>query len=1104
MMWTASLVAIELLLATGAAAQERRQVSVPSEDASIAIPALARQSGLQVLVPAEEVRGVRTNAVNGAYSPQEALDRMLAGTGLVSVRTGENTIAVRRANPAANEPPGEAGAPLTGTSTVSGVVVTGSRIKRAGFDTLEAALSTNAKQIEARGYDNVAQALQDTPGFGVPGSSPLSSSQARLGIAQSFANFFGLGSQRTLTLVDGQRFVSSNSVQPAGSNTSPGGQVDLNLIPVGLIDHVETVAIGGAPVYGSDAIAGTVNIILKQHFDGVQASAQYGITDLSDAESYNVRLLAGKNFDNNRGNVIFGVEYDHQAGLVFSGRSGLPFAFPNPANTGPHDGIPANVIEPNITFPFATEGGLPYNGSILNYPGIHYPGLYPNGNYIFANGQPMQFAPDGELVPFNVGRVVSASSGIPIESSSGDGVNAANHFSLLSPTKRVLLNFNGHYDLTPNVRFFFESSYAHTEGTLLSDITSLDAANLFSPGAYTLKFSVNNPFLSQQARNIIASNGLTTFELSRNLNDVVDRNPATSTEDVYRIVAGFDGKLHAWGEDLSWNVAANYGQSDSITHDTYINPTNLLAAANAVSDGAGGVVCANAAANPGCVPIDLFGQNAFSAAAAKYVSEFVEAKDHNTQASVTANLSGRLPFGISDRVSFNVGYEHRRETGSFSPDAGWVKGDVLDLVPGYGAVAGSFDTNELYGETVVPVISDHQDLPLIKSLSFEGAFREIFETINAPGVPPKNRSDPTWSAGGRLLPRLPGWGDGLEFRGVYTHSIREPAISEFALPQTGGFVGITDPCDAANVNTGVNPTVRYANCKAALSAAAGTPVDPNTFHSSTRATSQTGVTGGNPNLVAETADSWSAGFVYQPRLLRRFRFSLDWSDISLQNGIQELTINTALDACYDSPAYPNVPTCTAFQRLTPSTIGSDPKSSLRKVGDIAPGFTQTYFNVATINFAGLIAAAEYSFDVNRLGTFSLGSRLFYSAKYDLLPFPGQPLTHEAGTIASPRERLEVNAGWAYRRFETDWQVEWTSKSSIASTCTIELYANCYVSSYVLVNSTFSYQITPRLRAQIVIDNLFNKQMPAMALFERLFSTYDPLGRRYLFRLTASF
>ena len=150
------------------------------------------------------------------------------------------------------------------------IVITGSRIPRANFDTAQPAVVLGGEQVELRGYTNLADALEELPAFGVPGSSPVGAGQSgEFGSGQNFVNFFGLGDQRTLTLVNSRRFVTSNTASIFGPSAGgPGGQVDFNVLPTLLVDRVETVAVGGAPIYGSDAIAGTINVILKRDFQG--------------------------------------------------------------------------------------------------------------------------------------------------------------------------------------------------------------------------------------------------------------------------------------------------------------------------------------------------------------------------------------------------------------------------------------------------------------------------------------------------------------------------------------------------------------------------------------------------------------------------------------------------------------------------------------------------------------------------------------------------------------------------------------------------------------------------------------------------------------------
>lgn len=254
------------VLASAANAQQKQTFDIPAQAAAVAIQSWAQQSGLQVFAAEDDLRGVRTNPVHGDFGAVEAVQMLVAGTGLEVIATGENTITIRRSRPG-----GAQGTPQSEkfsaqqTEELMEVIVTGTRIRRAGFDTLQATLTADSEQIERRGYTNVAQALNDLPGFGPSGADTVGSTQATHNVGQSFVNLFSLGSQRTLVLVNGRRYVTSNTPalgQPAGS------QVDLNTIPVSLIDRVEVVSIGGAPVYGSDAIAGTVNIILKKDFEG--------------------------------------------------------------------------------------------------------------------------------------------------------------------------------------------------------------------------------------------------------------------------------------------------------------------------------------------------------------------------------------------------------------------------------------------------------------------------------------------------------------------------------------------------------------------------------------------------------------------------------------------------------------------------------------------------------------------------------------------------------------------------------------------------------------------------------------------------------------------
>lgn len=1069
-----------------------RAFDIPGGALSISLDQFAAQSGLRVEYDHDLVRGRSAKPYQNTAPSLVVLKDLLAGSGLTFHIVAPGTVIVGGPESAAAVPPGS-------TSSSSGeesiqlatITVTGSRIKRPGYDTLESISVIDSAQIENRGYTNALQALQATPGFGSPSSSPLGAAQGRMNIGQSFANFFGLGSQRTLTLVNGQRFVSSNPVGTNSANASPGSQVDLNLIPVDLIERIETVAIGGAPVYGSDAIAGTVNIILKDSFEGLAATAQYGISEKGDAQSKMASVLMGGNFAGNRGNAVISAEYVHQDPLVFSDRSNMVYALANPSYTGPGHGIPAVLFYPDVNLAFLTEGGLPYNGSLLDIPGLHFPGLYPEGNYIFdASGQPMRFAPDGQLVPMDLGKIVNSASlgggiSVPLYASGGDGVNTADHFGLLAGSTRKIFNGIAHFDLSDNVRAFLNTEYAHTSSVLPSDLTSLIAPNLFpSP---SLTFSVDNPFLSDQARGIIEANGLTSFNLARNLNDIVDRNPATLDLNVSRAVVGLKGDFEAWGNDWSWDISYNNGTSRSVSTDTYVDPARLLLAADAVRDASGNIVCASGG---DCIPINLFGENSFSNAAATYVTNRATTTARNTMNDWQANISGGLPLEIAsgEPVKVSFGIERRSESGRTEPDATAMAGDTLVGVPGFTAISGSYSIRALYGEALVPLVSGEQRVPWVKSASIDLAARHVDNSINGGAL--------TWSAGGRFQPRFTGLADGLVFRGVFMHAIRSPSITELFLPSSGSLDGIVDPCDAGNYTSGPNPSARTANCRAALAAAGASP--PEDFHSTTRSISVAGFRTGNPDLKNETADSWSVGLVYQPVEFPRFRMSLDWNHIKLKDGIVSLGINQILASCYDSSNYPDNDACGLFTRLTAADADTP-----RVPGDIAPGYRQGFVNSSGADLSGAILAAEYALPLsNDGGALNFSGSVFYRNHYDVIDFEGGSETHAAGAVGYPKVQATVRAGYSWHRFETVWQARWTSGVVIDNTATIEDYPAYFIHPYTLVSATFGYKFTPGVRLRLIVNNVFDKELPYVALEQRAFSLYDPIGRTYMLRLSA--
>ena len=241
------------------------------------------------------------------------------------------------------------------------IVVTGSRIVRQDFGTVSPTITVGEELLENRQFNNVAEALNQNPFFDVPGQSPTGTI-GNADVGQNFVNFFGLGSQRTLTTVNGRRVVAANA-PTVFNNAAPGLQVDLNIIPTIMVDRIEAVAVRGAPIYGSDAISGTINVILKNDFEGLELDGNYGVTERGDSEEYRMSGLMGSNFADGRGNVTIAVEHTRTKGLLERDRYDFICAAcsfqTNPLNTGPDDGIPDRVLIQDARVSFATNDGIP-------------------------------------------------------------------------------------------------------------------------------------------------------------------------------------------------------------------------------------------------------------------------------------------------------------------------------------------------------------------------------------------------------------------------------------------------------------------------------------------------------------------------------------------------------------------------------------------------------------------------------------------------------------------------------------------------------------------------------------------------------------------------
>jgi iron complex outermembrane recepter protein len=731
------------------------------------------------------------------------------------------------------------------------VVITGSRIARPDLDRLQPTTVIGSQLFDERGYTDAGQALQDVPAFGIQPSSAVNT-QNPFGIAQSFVDLYSLGSQRTLTLVNGRRFVSSNSAS-LGGPANPGDQVDLNVIPTKLIDRIETVSVGGAPIYGSDAIAGTVNIILKKDYQGFDVDAQTGVSNQGDAWNYRVRALGGTNFAAGRGNITVVGELSKSDGLVGTDRKDFSsdLDFLQPATPGNF----STVLTPNRTAnPFSTSG-VPYVDDFF-----YSPGLPPSAIGITnASGQPLAFAPGSSaLQPYSLGQP----TGNPVYSEGGGGIRASQFSNLLSPLERINFDQLGNFKINDHLNVFNEAWFSETHATNLVAQPAYNTTLFGPPGTLMgdFKININNPFLSTTDRQTISSALLAyqqsgfplsallggppgvpldpnwspdTFYVGRADADL-QSGQATATEVLGRGVLGLGGDFSVGARNFTWEAAMNYGYSrndSAVPGYVFQNVQNAL---NATVGSAGNIVCAGspvaapiATESSACAPLNIFGAGSPSAAARAYITHLADASSIDTQRDGTLNISGPIITLPAGDWKFAAGYENRRESARFSPDDYYTGGfGQLVATP----VSGAYITNEVYSETLLPVFAPAMDIPALYKVELEGAIRHVDNSSVG--------SSNTWTAGLRWSPI-----EDIQFRGNRTTSIRAPAVTELFLPTSTSFEFANDPCDRNFVNQGTSPATRARNC-----AAAG--IDTSTFTSDVVNASVTGNTSGTPTCRA--------------------------------------------------------------------------------------------------------------------------------------------------------------------------------------------------------------------------------------------------------------
>lgn len=994
------------------------------------------------------------------------------------------------------------------------IVVSGTRIRIPNLTSPEPITTLSSQALRERNFTNIADALNELPGN--RGSVTPAGGQG-FGQGTNFINNYGLGSNRTLTLVNGRRFVSSN-VATIFTNAASGTQVDLNVIPSILVDRIDAISVGGAPLYGSDAISGTLNIVLRSKHDGVDLQATNSISEEGDNHTYNLSGLVGKSFFDDRLNLTFAASHDNVEGLVFNDREFLRRRIGNATNPNPSqaaslrpggastpgndgrlnsnigfnastsDGNPGSVLIRNVNIPFLTPGGLITQATIPVPTGRPSPAV-PFG---VATTNGLQFAPNGDLIPFNQGIVFPGTSG-----SGGEGFRFSDYSQITSDLRRTTLNGFMTFEIAPSIELFAEGTYFRSRADELTQQPTFNSS-LFGGLSGALTFSATNPFLTQQARNELASRGVTSFQISRASDDFADLTGFNKTR-LYYGTGGIRGDFGFLGNTWNFEAFASHGQTRSKDFGQDLNAQNFVNATN-VALVNGQIVCTTAQTRPGgfaapgrtpvadpnCVPLNVFGRGQGSQAALDYVIEDFVTVSTQEQTVYNANVGGALfDLWSAGPLAINVGYEHRDEAASFIPSDFQQegRGRSVAIVP----VTGKYNLDEVFGEAVLPLVSPDNDF-FIHSANLFGRGRYSHNSING--------GEFSYTAGGTFAP-IPD----IQFRGNYTRSFRSPGITELFLPQVNTFATVPDLCQDSAIGLGSVPEIRRRNCTAFRNAFPGT-----NFATPDPASQATvpARSGGNPNLENERATSFTYGVIVQPRFIPRLAITADYVSIRLKGPISSLSVAAITSGCFDNEVFDSTDVLNANNFC--SQIRRDPTTG-RVVGDPQnPAVTSGFVNGQEINFSGIQGTLGYSVPMGGIGlngTLSFGGDMLY-VRRRLVNITGVAPSRSDGVIGDPEFSGQMRVRYVEESFGANVTVNYTGEQ-LFSRLNREIGQPSQgpdareidkLNDYVTVNGSVFFDPTDNFRLTLAVNNLFDRQ--GQEYFGELIpaSFNDLIGRRF--------
>jgi len=816
----------------------------------------------------------------------------------------------------------------TATEEVSEVVVTGTRIPSPNLESVSPVTAVSAAEIKATGVTRVEDMINSLPqAFAAQGAALSNGSTGTATVSLR-----GLGATRTQVLIDGRRLM------PGTPNTAGGSlAADINFIPSALISRVDVLTGGASAVYGADAVGGVVNFIMLRNFEGVRVDAQYGLyqhennhsvadvvrakaatsaspeffalpkKNVRDGEMSQVTLVLGVNSPDGKGNVTAYAGYRHVEPILQGNRD-----------------FSACTLNSGDTFAAAGCGGS----------GTAFPARV-GGFVTDITSSTQQFRP----------RVAAR-----------DVYNFGPSNYYQRPDDRYVLGAFAEYEVT-------EWAKAYMDVMFMDDTSTYQIA---PGGIFAGNFTINcdNALMVASQQAAICGPGVDTDPFTTGVQQAVDADPATpgiqdtwtgivarrnvegggrqgkTQHQQYRYVIGLKGDLN---DNWAYDFSMQYGRvSFNQVQTGFFRTGAINNALDVILDANGQPACRAAVlgTDTACVPYNIFRNNSITQAQLDYLETPSTSAGNLFERIVNFNIGGDLTdYGVkspwaNDGVGISIGAEYRRETLDFAADFVSSSGALNGSGGASPPVNGSFDVYEVFAETRVPLV---QDAPFAKNLTLELAFR--YSDYSSIGT------TETYKIAGDWEPI-----DGLRIRGGYNRAVRAPHVLELFSPQNVVLDGTQDPC--ADLLPGDPLVARCAQAfgltQAQILAIEGNP-----------ANQYNGLTGGNPNLDPETADTYTVGFVYQPDFLPGFNVSVDYFNIKVKDFISGIGADTIINQCIDTldPFF-----CGLVNRDTSGSLWLSPQGFV----------TDTTLNTGSLSTTGVDINLGYRTDLETLGMGDMG------------------------------------------------------------------------------------------------------------------------------------